>query len=164
MLSLDNAFDETEVRNFDERIRRLLDTTLKIEYIAEPKFDGLAVELVYIDGVFVSGSTRGDGVVGEDITLNLRTINSIPLRLIEPFDQRVNLLPGAFLGHRDQEAVGQIAVPAAQRDAREHAGPPTVIQGCADVLARADDEFLEERAVEAQLEAVQCRDPRRCVV
>ncbi|MFQ6116406.1 MAG: NAD-dependent DNA ligase LigA, partial [bacterium] len=83
MLSLDNAFDEGEVREFDDRIKRLLGTTKDIEYIAEPKLDGLAVELVYVNGVFNIGSTRGDGVTGEDITQNLRTIKSIPLRLFE---------------------------------------------------------------------------------
>ena len=83
MLSLDNAFDEGEVREFDNRIKRLLNTTEKIEYIAEPKLDGLAVELVYVNGIFTTGSTRGDGLSGEDITQNLKTINSIPLRLLE---------------------------------------------------------------------------------
>ena len=82
MLSLDNAFSAEEVRDFDTRIKRQLGQSDPIEYVAEPKIDGLAVELVYVDGLFVQGSTRGDGVRGEDITQNLRTIKTIPLRLI----------------------------------------------------------------------------------
>jgi len=80
MLSLANAFTEEEIHAFDRRVRELLaiDT---VEYVAEPKFDGLAVNLVFDDGILVKGATRGDGYVGEDITLNLRTIPSIPLRL-----------------------------------------------------------------------------------
>jgi DNA ligase (NAD+) len=84
MLSLDNAFSSEEVRDFDARIKRQLDQSQPIEYVAEPKIDGLAVELVYEDGLFTQGSTRGDGVRGEDITQNLRTIKTLPLRLIAP--------------------------------------------------------------------------------
>ncbi len=82
MLSLDNAFGENDVREFDARLKRLLDISDDIEYVVEPKIDGTAVELVYENGMFVQGSTRGDGFVGEDITLNLRTIKSIPMKLI----------------------------------------------------------------------------------
>ncbi len=80
MRSLANAFNADELREFDRRVRRILDSA-NVTYIAEPKLDGLSVELVYRDGVFIQGSTRGDGVIGEDVTANLRTINSIPLRL-----------------------------------------------------------------------------------
>jgi len=80
MLSLANAFDEEEIRDFDRRLREILNVD-RIRYVAEPKLDGLSVELVYRDGVFVRGSTRGDGRVGEDVTANLRTVRSIPLRL-----------------------------------------------------------------------------------
>ena len=81
MLSLSNANDQEETYEFEERIQRFLKTTEAIEYAAEPKIDGVAVELVYDEGRFVVGSTRGDGVNGEDITLNLKTIRSIPLTL-----------------------------------------------------------------------------------
>ncbi|HCP32417.1 TPA: DNA ligase (NAD(+)) LigA [Candidatus Acetothermia bacterium] len=80
MRSLANAFNVDELRDFDRRVRKLLDAA-EVTYLAEPKLDGLSVELVYQDGLFVQGSTRGDGVNGEDVTLNLRTIRSIPLRL-----------------------------------------------------------------------------------
>jgi len=82
MLSLANAFDETEAKDFDKRVKKFLGTSADVEYVTEPKLDGLAVELVYERGQFVVGSTRGDGVNGENITQNLRTIKTIPLRLI----------------------------------------------------------------------------------
>ena len=85
MLSLDNAMDEGELREFDDRVKRLLAASKDIEYVAEPKLDGLAVELVYEGGFFVGGSTRGDGATGENITQNLKTINSIPLRLLSKY-------------------------------------------------------------------------------
>jgi DNA ligase (NAD+) len=80
MLSLSNAFTEEELVEFDQRVKRLLETD-KVTYVVEPKFDGVAVELVYENGMFTVGSTRGDGEVGEDITQNLRTIPAIPLEL-----------------------------------------------------------------------------------
>ncbi|MBI5779579.1 MAG: NAD-dependent DNA ligase LigA [Planctomycetes bacterium] len=76
MLSLENAMDEAEIREWYERLG------LMAELACEPKIDGTAVELVYKDGIFVSGSTRGDGKTGEDITLNIKTIKSVPLRLM----------------------------------------------------------------------------------
>jgi DNA ligase (NAD+) len=81
MLSLDNAFSHDEIREFDKRVRRLLRTDEAIEYTVEPKYDGLAIELTYRDGMFASASTRGDGYVGEDIRNNILTIKSIPVRI-----------------------------------------------------------------------------------
>ena len=82
MLSLDNAFDAAELQDFDRRVReRLGDEAAEIEYACEPKLDGIAVSLLYRDGVLQRGATRGDGYSGEDITHNVRTIPSIPLRL-----------------------------------------------------------------------------------
>jgi DNA ligase (NAD+) len=83
MLSLSNAFSEQEVMAFDKRVRERLSSEQTIEYAAEPKLDGLAVSLIYERGVLVQGATRGDGVTGEDITQNIRTIKSIPLRLVD---------------------------------------------------------------------------------
>ncbi|MCY4471079.1 MAG: NAD-dependent DNA ligase LigA [Thiotrichales bacterium] len=80
LLSLDSIHEEAELRDFCRRMERELGTTA-IEYSLEPKYDGLSVELVYDDGVFSRGSTRGNGRIGEDITANLRTIGSLPLRL-----------------------------------------------------------------------------------
>ncbi|MHB8666984.1 MAG: NAD-dependent DNA ligase LigA [Burkholderiales bacterium] len=80
MLSLNNAFSAEEVTAFDKRVREGLKSG-EIEYLAEPKFDGLAVSLTYAQGLFVQGATRGDGYTGEDVSANLRTVKSIPLRL-----------------------------------------------------------------------------------
>jgi DNA ligase (NAD+) len=81
MLSLNNANDRGEMEEFEERIKRFLKTSEPIEFMVEPKIDGVAVELVYDHGRFTVGSTRGDGVNGEDITQNLKTIRSVPLGL-----------------------------------------------------------------------------------
>lgn len=83
MLSLANAFDEDELRAFDDRCKRFLqmDPDERIEYVCEPKFDGLAISLTYIDGILTAGATRGDGYRGENVTENLKTIRTIPLNL-----------------------------------------------------------------------------------
>jgi DNA ligase (NAD+) len=83
MLSLENAFDEEDMRDFDERVKRELALPFdhELEYVCEPKMDGLAVSLTYERGDFSGGATRGDGTIGEDVTRNLRTVKSLPLRL-----------------------------------------------------------------------------------
>ena len=88
MQSLNNAFNEPELRDFDRRVREGLGLppvgdllSAEVEYVAEPKLDGLAVSLIYENGLLVRGATRGDGTTGEDITENLRTIRRVPLRL-----------------------------------------------------------------------------------
>jgi len=84
MLSLGNAFDQQELRAFDERLKRHLGLPAgnQLDYMAELKVDGLAVSLTYEGGIFTRGSTRGDGFTGEDVTVNLRTIKAIPLRML----------------------------------------------------------------------------------
>jgi DNA ligase (NAD+) len=87
LLSLNSVSAQSEVRNFDERVRRFLGgVEEEIEYVVEPKIDGLAMELVYENGVLSVGSTRGDGKTGEEITQNLRTIKTIPLRIFSDAD------------------------------------------------------------------------------
>ncbi len=83
MLSLENAFNDSDLFAFEERLHRFLNQSSPLTYIAEPKLDGLAVELIYENGILTQGSTRGDGETGEDITSQLRTIPSIPLQLRE---------------------------------------------------------------------------------
>ena len=82
MLSLSNAFNENDLRDFDRRVRQGVGD--EFSYVCELKIDGLAISLKYENGLFMQGSTRGDGTIGEDITSNLKTIRSIPLRLLEP--------------------------------------------------------------------------------
>jgi len=94
MLSLQNAMDDGELREFDRRIRRLLalgDDAAPVDYVGELKIDGLGVSLRYESGVLVHGATRGDGTTGEDVTANLRTITSIPLRLRPEVDAPASL-------------------------------------------------------------------------
>lgn len=92
MLSLSNVFEEEELIEFDVRVKKGLGTSRDVPYVVEAKLDGVAVELVYENGVLASASTRGDGYTGEDITANVRTIKAIPLRL-----SRTGLFSGATL-------------------------------------------------------------------
>jgi DNA ligase (NAD+) len=104
MLSLGNAFNETDLRDFDRRIRQVVGDD--ISYVCELKIDGLAVSLRYEEGQFIQGSTRGDGSIGEDITANLKTIRSIPLRLSEPVTLEVR--GEAFMSKKSFEALNAI--------------------------------------------------------
>jgi len=83
MLSLNDAFSEKDMEDWIERISKLLtkEEVEKLDFFCEPKLDGLAIELIYKDGIFTVGSTRGDGIYGENVTENLKTIESVPLRL-----------------------------------------------------------------------------------
>ena len=117
MLSLNNAMDPQELVEFEERIQRFLKHNESIDYAVEPKIDGLAVEIVYVNGKFSLGSTRGDGINGEDITANLRTIRSIPLMLRadgQAIPKRLEIRGEVFLPlkafqkmNRDREEQGQ---------------------------------------------------------
>jgi DNA ligase (NAD+) len=117
MLSLNNAMAQEELKEFEERIQRFLKSSDAIEYAIEPKIDGLAVELVYLDGKFTVGSTRGDGINGEDISLNLKTIRSIPLVLrpgVRRIPQRLEVRGEVFLSrvafqklNREREEAGE---------------------------------------------------------
>lgn len=117
MLSLNNANDREEMKEFDEKIQRFLKISTPIQYVAEPKIDGVAVELVYENGQLTVGSTRGDGSNGEDITRNLKTIRSIPLTLRKgekDIPRRLEVRGEVFLSHeafqklnREREEEGQ---------------------------------------------------------
>ena len=101
MLSVDNVFSEQELLDFDRRLKSRLEEGVAVSYACEPKLDGIAVSLLYVDGVLIRGATRGDGRVGEDITQNVKTITSIPMRL------RGNDLPDEL------EVRGEIYMPRA---------------------------------------------------
>ncbi len=110
LLSLSNVFSEEELRAFCQRVERLAETDVR--YFAELKIDGLAVSLTYEDGVLTQGATRGDGAEGEDITQNLRTVRSIPLRLQQPVN--INVRGEVFMGrdafvrlNQDRETAGE---------------------------------------------------------
>jgi DNA ligase (NAD+) len=110
MLSLANVFDDGELSEFDERIRKLLGPSLGpagVTYCCEPKMDGLAVELVYEDGRYVQGSTRGDGVIGEDVTANLRTIRGLPLVLRGEVPRRIEVRGEVYIKKKDFLALNQ---------------------------------------------------------
>jgi DNA ligase (NAD+) len=119
MMSLANAMDAEEMREFDKRIKRLLKSDADLEYVAEVKLDGLGIELVYEDGRLKVGSTRGDGTNGEDVTQNIRTIKSVPLRLQTPEHGKIP---------RILEVRGEVIIPrkafARMNQERDEAGEP----------------------------------------
>jgi len=111
MLSLQNAFDDQDVAGFDRRVREAatgagLDAS-QLRYCAELKFDGLAVSLLYLDGRFVQGATRGDGQLGEDVTANLRTVRAIALHLKGPVPRRLEVRGEVLMFRRDFDRLNQ---------------------------------------------------------
>ena len=104
MMSLANAFDRAELEAFDARVRRMLGVD-SVEYVAELKIDGVAVSLSYEEGLLVRGATRGDGEVGEDVTQNLRTIRSVPLRLVHPVT--IDVRGEVFMSRADFEELNR---------------------------------------------------------
>jgi DNA ligase (NAD+) len=118
MLSLDNAYDEADLRAFDDRVRRGLTEAGvpidKVDYVTELKIDGVSIALTYEDGQFVRGATRGNGIVGEDVTMNVRTIRAIPLRLTEKIPGRIEVRGEVYLPrqafekmNREREEIGE---------------------------------------------------------
>ncbi len=116
MLSLDNAFDDEALRHFDKQLRRRLKVAEELDYWCEPKLDGVAVSLWYSEGMFECGLTRGNGRVGEDVTANLRSLRSLPLRLqgraIPPF---LELRAEVCITTADFERLNQRLLDAAQK-------------------------------------------------
>ncbi len=115
MLSLDNAFNEADMQAFEKRLREFLLDSEKVCYSAEPKLDGLAISLLYEKGRLTRAATRGDGKVGENITLNARTIANIPLHLIgDEFPALIEVRGEVYMEHKGFERLNQ-----AQRDLNE---------------------------------------------
>ena len=132
MLSLDNAFSEKELTDFDQRIKdRLKLKAANIEYVAEPKLDGLAVSLVYQNGVFTQGATRGDGTTGEDITPNLRTIQSLPLTLADAPDGRIEVRGEVFI---DKAAFEKLNADQARNNDKVFVNPRNAAAGSLRLL------------------------------
>lgn len=159
MLSLDNAFDEQEVRAFARRVAERLETSdAEIDFCCEPKLDGLAVSLVYENGLLTQGATRGDGRTGEGITANLRTLNSIPLRLRgERLPALLEVRGEVYMSHSGFERLND---EARARDSKVFANPRNAAAGslrqldpgiaaarplefCAYQVARIDVDWLK---------------------
>ncbi len=107
MLSLDNAYSEAELRAFDERVRRGVGDTQEITYVAELKIDGLSLALTYVDGQLVRGATRGDGVRGEEVTSNVRTIRTLPLLLRDGVPGTIEVRGEVYLPRRHFERINK---------------------------------------------------------
>jgi DNA ligase (NAD+) len=120
MLSLQNAFSVEELEEFAQRLRRALSREEPLTFALEPKLDGLAVQAVYVDGRFVSGSTRGDGATGEEVGANLRTIRSLPLRLRSEGPQP----PPAYLEARGEVIMHRADFSRLNRQREEEGLPP----------------------------------------
>ena len=136
MLSLDNAYSYEELAEFDRRVRELAGRE-RVEYVAEHKFDGLSISLQYEDGILRRGVTRGDGTTGEDVTPNVKTIRSIPLR-VDPAMLRKLGLPAAFevrgeiiMGHRAFEELNR---QQEEQGGKRFANPRNVAAGAVRVL------------------------------
>lgn len=146
MLSLENAFNDDQLRDFEERLQRFLKSEATFAYMAEPKLDGLAVEIIYERGVMTMGSTRGDGRFGEQITANLRTIPSIPLKLRQP--------PGRPLPEKI-EVRGEVYLPIQSfrelNDCRQREGEPLFANprnAAAGSLRQLDSKITAQRPLD----------------
>jgi len=131
MLSLGNAFGEDELGDFDKRIKDRLKAYEVVDYVAEPKLDGLAVSLVYIDGLFTQGATRGDGTTGEDITPNLRTIKNLPLKLKSAPPGRIEVRGEVFLDKSSFDGLNRVQK---EKDAKVFVNPRNAAAGSLRLL------------------------------
>ncbi len=145
MLSLSNAFDEDEVREFFRRVREGLGTDSLPEMMVSPKIDGTAVELVYEEGTFVQGSTRGDGKTGEDITKNLKTIRSIPLRLHGQNESVPDLLEARGEVFMPREAFEEFNEQQREEGKKTFANPRNLTAG---TLRQQDPKIVADRPLD----------------
>lgn len=148
LLSLENAMNIEEALEFDRRVRRLLATQEDIEYVAELKMDGLAVEIVYENGVFAGAGTRGDGVTGEDVSTNVRTIRSVPMRLLSgpeegPLPEKLAVRGEVFMDKSDFEKLNE------ERSARGEPAFANPRNGAAGSLRQLDPAVTAGRPLRA---------------
>lgn len=141
MMSLDNTYNEQDLTDFDRRVRGGLPASSKVLYCLEPKLDGASVELVYEGGKFVRGSTRGDGKVGEEITINLRTIRNLPLTI--DYQKKLTLRAEVVIFRRDLKAMNEIRV---ERGEAPFANPRNAASGSLRML---DPRIVAERRLRA---------------
>ncbi|MEE8450061.1 MAG: NAD-dependent DNA ligase LigA, partial [Thermodesulfobacteriota bacterium] len=152
MLSLENAMEAEEVYDFDRRVKKLLETTREIDYVLEPKMDGLAVEFIYQDGVFIQGSTRGDGFTGEDVTANLKVMKALPMVLTEPpgerLPRRLEARGEVFMGIREFDELNHTR---ADRGEQIFANPRNVAAGS---LRQLDSRVTAQRNLDIVFYAI----------
>lgn len=142
MLSLDNAFNETELMDFDRRIRERLKKE-DIEYTAEPKLDGLAISLLYEHGKLVRAATRGDGVSGEDVTQNVRTVHSVPLHLYgKGYPARLEVRGEIYM---PKQGFNEMNARARERGDKEFANPRNAAAGS---LRQLDSRITAQRPLD----------------
>lgn len=145
LLSLGNVFSAEELRTFDERVRSGLPVGSKVEYVTEPKIDGLACSLIYENGKLVRAATRGDGVVGENVTANVRTIRSIPLTLKVPKGEAVpELLDVRGEVYMPRQAFMRLNEQRAERGESEFANPRNAAAGS---LRQLDPQVTASRSL-----------------
>ena len=145
LLSLGNVFSAEELRAFDERVRSGLPAGSKVEYVMEPKIDGLACSLIYENGKLVRAATRGDGVVGENVTANVRTIRSIPLTLKVPDGETVpELLDVRGEVYMPRQAFMRLNEQRAERGENEFANPRNAAAGS---LRQLDPQVTASRSL-----------------
>lgn len=145
LLSLGNVFSAEELRAFDERVRSGLPAGSKVEYVMEPKIDGLACSLIYENGKLVRAATRGDGVVGENVTANVRTIRSIPLTLKVPDGETVpELLDVRGEVYMPRQAFMRLNEQRAERGESEFANPRNAAAGS---LRQLDPQVTASRSL-----------------
>jgi len=143
MLSLDNAFDDDEMRDFERRIKDRLKDDADLEFACEPKLDGIAVSLLYEEGLFVRGATRGDGQTGENITQNLRTVPSIPLKLMgSGWPQRLEVRGEVYMPKAGFDAFNQQAL---AKDEKPFVNPRNAAAGS---LRQLDARITAKRPLE----------------
>ncbi len=142
LLSLDNAYDSSELKSFDGRVKRALDTVQELEYTAELKIDGLTVALTYENGLLIQAATRGNGEEGEDVTANVKTIKSIPLR-IDKTITRLGVRGEVYIKKADFEALN------IQRERRGEALFANPRNAAAGALRQLDSKITAGRPLDA---------------
>ncbi len=142
MLSLENAFSDEDLVDFDQRIRNRLEDPGPVEYACEPKIDGVAASLLYEDGRLVRGATRGDGTTGEDITMNVRTIESVPLKLLgDGFPRRLEVRGEVYMPRSSFDRINRIAL---DRGEKGFANPRNAAAGS---LRQLDSRLTAQRGL-----------------
>lgn len=144
--SLQDIFDFGELRAFDERVKKALEVE-NLQYVVETKIDGLSVSLEYVDGKFVRGATRGNGLIGEDITENLKTIKTIPKTLKEPVT--ITVRGEVFIGKKEFEEMNE------EREANEESLFANARNAAAGSLRQLDSEIAASRPLDIYIFNVQ---------